>query len=300
MLKIKVKLFAVFVLLSASLAFVAIFAHADTTKRIKFAKGKTSAIVKGAVLRDEVDTYIVGVNKGQWMTVDVTSIENNASFRIRNASGEYVQGADELSEATIWKGTVTESGDYKIEVAPNRGNATYSLKVSVVGSAAGSVQNGASVCAVNAVVGDSEIPRDIYIHKAPNSTSETLGEIPALAEVDEFPTVEIIGYSKGWMKTQKALTFKNEVIFAGIGWIPAKRIALYVRRVDGNTDKDVTIFALPKKSGKTIGTIPTAPDFNYVSDVVGFDCFGLKVTHKDKTGWISKENICGNSVTTCH
>jgi len=36
-----------------------------------------------------------------------------------------------MDEPTNWNGTTPESGDYKIEVAPDRGNATYRLAVSV-------------------------------------------------------------------------------------------------------------------------------------------------------------------------
>lgn len=115
------------VLLATSL----IVGQSDRTKRIKFAKGKSSATVKDSVLRDEIHYYLVKVGKGQKMTVKVTSLEKNASFRILKPSGEYVQGAGEMDEPQNWSGEVSESGDYKIEVAADRGNATYRLTVSV-------------------------------------------------------------------------------------------------------------------------------------------------------------------------
>lgn len=129
MFKINLKLFAILILLSVSLVFG--INKTDTTKRIKFAKGKSSATVTDAVLRDEVNTYIVKVSKGQRMKVKVTSVEKNASFSIQKPSGEYVSGAGEMDDQTIWSGTVSKSGDYIIEVAPIRGNATYRLTVSI-------------------------------------------------------------------------------------------------------------------------------------------------------------------------
>lgn len=127
MRKINWKIILTTVLLSASL----IFGQTEQTKRIKFAKGKSSATVKDSVLRDEIHYYLVKIGKGQKMTVKITSIEKNASFRILKPSGEYVQGAGEMDDPKNWSGDVTESGDYKIEVGADRGNATYRLTVSV-------------------------------------------------------------------------------------------------------------------------------------------------------------------------
>lgn len=171
MYKISLKLCLMFLILSAYPVFAGI-ANADTIKRIRFAKGKTSATVRGSVLRDEVDTYIVGAGKGQRMTVIITSTEKNASFRIRNVSGEYVEGAGESDEPTTWNGTLAESGDYRIEVAPDRGNATYTLKVSITGSTGTSSQSSGSDFPV-------KIPGNISIHRAKGSTSEPIGN-PAL------------------------------------------------------------------------------------------------------------------------
>lgn len=127
MRKINWKMLLTTVLLSVSL----IFGQTEQTKRIKFAKGKSSATMKDSVLRDEIHYYLVKVGKGQKMTVKVTAVEKNASFRILKPSGEYVEGAGEMDEPKNWSGELSESGDYKIEVAADRGNATYRLTVSV-------------------------------------------------------------------------------------------------------------------------------------------------------------------------
>lgn len=128
MRRIKWRTLATLILVSVS--FTLGFANVDITKRIRFAKGKTSATVRNSVLRDEVHYYLVNVRQGQNLSVKVTSVEKNASFRIMKPSGGYLDGAGEMDEPTAWTGTVSESGDYKIEVAPDRGNATYRLTVS--------------------------------------------------------------------------------------------------------------------------------------------------------------------------
>lgn len=127
MRKINWKIFITTIILSVSL----ILGQTEQTKRIKFAKGKSSATVKDSVLRDEVHYYLLKINKGQKMTVKITAVEKNASFRILKPSGEYVDGAGEMDDPKSWSGDISESGDYKIEVGADRGNAAYRLTVSV-------------------------------------------------------------------------------------------------------------------------------------------------------------------------
>jgi len=43
-------------------------------KRIKFAKGRNSTVISNAVLREDIDQYIVGARAGQQMKVTITSI----------------------------------------------------------------------------------------------------------------------------------------------------------------------------------------------------------------------------------
>ena len=126
MQKINWKILLTTVLISSFL----IFGQTEQTKRIKFAKGKSSATVRDSVLRDEVNYYLVKVGTGQRMTIKITSVANNASFRILKPSGEYVQGAGEMDDPKDWSGETAEPGDYKIEVGADRGNATYRLTVS--------------------------------------------------------------------------------------------------------------------------------------------------------------------------
>src|SRR5687768_1229698 len=70
------------------------------TKRIRFAKGKNSATVSGAVIRGDVDTYILAARAGQRMSVRVTAIEDNAAFTIAGPDGEFLPGAGEMDDAT--------------------------------------------------------------------------------------------------------------------------------------------------------------------------------------------------------
>lgn len=110
---------------------VSIFGFDGVTKRIKFAKGKSSATVSNSVIRGERDTYIVSARKGQTMTVKITSVEDNAVFQIENPHGEYLEYAGETDDATNITVSLPDSGDYRIIVGGTRGNASYRLTVSI-------------------------------------------------------------------------------------------------------------------------------------------------------------------------
>lgn len=101
------------------------------TKRVRFAKGKHSAIVSNSVVRGDRDTYILGAGAGQTMTVKITSLEDNAVFQIETPDGEYLDGAGETDDAMEFTGELPAKGDYKIIVGGTRGNASYNLTVSI-------------------------------------------------------------------------------------------------------------------------------------------------------------------------
>ena len=108
---------------------VALLWAASVRERVRFAPGKDSAIVKGAVLRGERDRYIVGAKAGQTMIVTITSLEDNAVFEIGKPGGGEFPGAASGNDATKWRGILPASGDYVISVGGTRGNATYSLSI---------------------------------------------------------------------------------------------------------------------------------------------------------------------------
>lgn len=127
----KTRLF-ITILLAVTLLSVAVVTSADgITKRIKFAKGKSSATLSGSVVRGDRDTYILGAKAGQTMSVKITSVENNAVFQIENPDGEYLENAGEGDDAMNWRRSLPDNGDYKIIVGGTRGNASYKLTVSI-------------------------------------------------------------------------------------------------------------------------------------------------------------------------
>lgn len=101
------------------------------TQRVRFAKGRTTAVIRGAVVRGTRDRYILGARSGQTMIVHITSREKNAVFTILGPDATALEGTEEGADATDWTGELPLNGDYSIWVGPLRGNATYTLEVTI-------------------------------------------------------------------------------------------------------------------------------------------------------------------------
>jgi hypothetical protein len=104
-------------------------AEGGANKTVKFGKGNSSASYKNSVIRGDRDTYILGARAGQFMTVSITSLEDNASFEVVAPNGENL-----VDDDTNWTGELPANGNYKIIVGSGRGNATYTVKFAVAQS----------------------------------------------------------------------------------------------------------------------------------------------------------------------
>ena len=104
----------------------------NNDKQIKFKKGESSATIAGSVIRGEENSYVLNANKNQKMVVTISSTEDNAVFRIKDRSSRYyLDGAGEIDDAMKWEGTLPSDGEYKIIIGGTRGNAEYTLTVSI-------------------------------------------------------------------------------------------------------------------------------------------------------------------------
>jgi hypothetical protein len=93
---------------------------------ISFAKGATSAIAKGSVVRGDRKTYIVNAAKNQSMTLSVTALESNAVVALVGPDGKVIK-----QEATTVKQVLPATGDYQVIVSGTRGNATYEVTIAI-------------------------------------------------------------------------------------------------------------------------------------------------------------------------
>jgi hypothetical protein len=101
-------------------------------RRIRFPRGGDSTVVRGSVVRAEVGRYLLGARAGQRMQVQIRSTEGNAVFQLYPPqSRKALPGAAEGEDARRWSGRLPASGDYLLVVGSTRGNATFSLHVSI-------------------------------------------------------------------------------------------------------------------------------------------------------------------------
>ena len=101
-------------------------------QKVRFARGTSSATIHGAVVRGDRDRYYVSAKRGQTMSVKITSREDNAAFEIYfSGEQESLEGAGEEDDATNWSGELPADNDYVIVVGGTRGNASYTLKISI-------------------------------------------------------------------------------------------------------------------------------------------------------------------------
>jgi len=114
-----------------SLAMSSLLAQ-EVKKKIQFQRGSSSATLKGAVIRGEADRYYLAAKKGQTMSVKITAVEDNAVFQVYlPGEEESLPGASDSDDATNWSGELPQDAEYVIVVGGTRGNASYTLKVSI-------------------------------------------------------------------------------------------------------------------------------------------------------------------------
>ena len=109
-------------------------AYAQTRVNVRFARGTSSATVRGSVNGYKYVDYRVYARGGQTMWVKITTPSPYASFVVFDGQMQNVDGA---TEETDWSGTLPSDGNYTIRVllprsaARRRTSASYLLKISI-------------------------------------------------------------------------------------------------------------------------------------------------------------------------
>lgn len=111
----------------------------DEPKEIKFKRGRSSSTVEGAIVRGTTNQYFLKAGAGQWMEVQISSVENNAVFDLavyKNRSRKYVTLQNETKS---WYGELPYPGwskngkvnVVKMLVGATRANAHYTMTVTI-------------------------------------------------------------------------------------------------------------------------------------------------------------------------
>jgi hypothetical protein len=104
-----------------------------SVQRLAFAPGSDTAIADGAVVRGSADTWVLGAAAGQTMDVSVVAVQDNATFEVFAPHDVALTAPD---DRTVWRGQLTQDGDYHVVVEPTFGNATYTITGRVTGGTA--------------------------------------------------------------------------------------------------------------------------------------------------------------------
>ena len=95
-------------------------------KRITFARGRTTAVIKDTVRLCTGHEYRVRAQAGQTMTVHLAT-GNKTSFTVWTPTGDTPEGADGAKD---WSGEMPETGDYTVNIGTDA-TAAYTLEVTI-------------------------------------------------------------------------------------------------------------------------------------------------------------------------
>lgn len=111
------------------------------TKPMHFAKGASSATVKGSIKGDETIDYALGAKAGQTMSVKLTASNAASYFNVLPPGSNDVAIFVGSTSGNEWTGELPASGEYKIRVylmrsaARRNETASYTLTVCITGGA---------------------------------------------------------------------------------------------------------------------------------------------------------------------
>lgn len=100
--------------------------------QIRFARGKSSAVVRGRVTRADRDQYLLRARAGQWMTVRLDSADSQMGFDVFVTTGLEalpVTEADALQRE--WTGRLPAGDEYYINVLTPGAGGAYSFEVRI-------------------------------------------------------------------------------------------------------------------------------------------------------------------------
>ena len=94
--------------------------------RVAFEPGKSGATVSDSAIRGERIINVLNAGAGQWMSLSIEAVEDNAVFDVVDPSG-VVLGTGMKEENIV----LPHTGDYQVIVGSTRGNASYDLEIAI-------------------------------------------------------------------------------------------------------------------------------------------------------------------------
>jgi hypothetical protein len=95
-------------------------------KQIRFARGRTTAVIKTTVRLCTSHEYRLRASQGQTMSIHLAA-GKRTSFTLQTPSGDTVPDADGVKD---WSGELADNGDYTIIIGTDA-TAAYTLEVTI-------------------------------------------------------------------------------------------------------------------------------------------------------------------------
>jgi len=140
---------ALFLATTTTLCAVAFASDGIETRQIQFAKGASSATVKGSIHGRQTVDYKLRARAGQSMSVTLESSHSGLAFNVLPPSSKDVAIPDSIAQQR-WTGTLPADGEYTVRAyldraAARRGEkASYAITVGIGAGAGGAASSGAA------------------------------------------------------------------------------------------------------------------------------------------------------------
>ena len=120
----------IFILITILFSIMPAFSQSRTlVKRIRFAKGQSSATVKGSMQTKDYLDYRFNAREGQTMTVHLKTSKGKMRFQIGAVQGPGPYNGANM--VTDWEGTLPVSGEQLIILYVDSKSASYTLEVAI-------------------------------------------------------------------------------------------------------------------------------------------------------------------------
>lgn len=101
-------------------------------RQVKFARGKTSTILRGVIKKHQEVVFVLNAKAGQTLTanVDASTPNNDVVFSISGPNGSLMDAEVEIT--TTWRGQLPTDGEYRITMGMIESKSSrYAMMVSV-------------------------------------------------------------------------------------------------------------------------------------------------------------------------
>ena len=108
-----------------------LLAQSSSLRRVRFSRGRTTAVLKGTIVNDAMSQYVLAARAGQTMSVHVASPKNKAQFDLYPRDERSALVSEGAEDSRDWEGKLPVSGDYVISVYSTGGNTRYTLEITI-------------------------------------------------------------------------------------------------------------------------------------------------------------------------